>query len=169
MLIDNNYNSGIYTQTLNKNLDLKKSENAAEIENKDITNAVTNSGNAILNQSDFYKNKTFNTEDDSVNNAFKNLKDIMKDGKPSMADINDFLNTTQAQLKSNNTKVTSSLSMNAFKELNDTASNIKSAITNNQTDKFNDLTSDIYKKHETYMNSVMSTHNIMDSIIKQRG
>lgn len=170
MIIENKYNSNIYSQLINKNIDSKKIEISAETEKIDTTQAVIKNSEANLSLSDFYKNKTFSTEEDKVNKSFMDLKSIMKEGKPSMSDINDFLNTTQAQLtKETNKQSNSAMSMNAFQEMIDIANKMKVTNQGDQTDKYSKINSDIYKKHEAYMSTIMSTHNLMDSIIKQRG
>ena len=169
MLIGNNLNTNIQTQIFNRKINNDKAEISNETKEIGLTEVVTKNEQINKTEKDIFKSKTFNMEENNINNSFNELKNILKQDNVNENKLTEFIQKKENELKENSNKVTTSLNINTFNDIIDSAKKIKESISNNQVDKYKDLTSDIYKKQEIYLSSIMSTHNLMDSIIKQKG
>lgn len=169
MLIGNNLNTNIQTQIFNRKINNDKAEISNETKEIGLTEVVTKNEQINKIEKDIFKSKTFNMEDNNINNSFNELKNILKQDNVNENKLTEFIQKKENELKENSNKVTTSLNINTFNDIIGSAKKIKESISNNQVDKYKDLTSDIYKKQEIYLSSIMSTHNLMYSIIKQKG
>ncbi len=169
MLIGNNLNTNIQTQIFNRKINNDKAEISNETKEIGLTEVVTKNEQINKTEKDIFKSKSFNMEENNINNSFNELKNILKQDNVNENKLTEFIQKKENELKENSNKVTTSLNINTFNDIIDSAKKIKESISNNQVDKYKDLTSDIYKKQEIYLSSIMSTHNLMDSIIKQKG
>lgn len=169
MLIGNNLNTNIQTQIFNRKINNDKAEISNETKEIGLTEVITKNEKINQTEQNILKNKTFDMEENNINTSFNELKDILKQDNVNENKLSEFIQKKENELKENSNKVSSSLNMNTFNDIIDSAKKIKESLSTNQVEKYKDLTSDIYKKQEVYLSSIMSTHNLMDSIIKQKG